>query len=146
MKVQRSIEIAAPAVKIWSFLIEPDKISKWYTTMQQFKYTSQQRSGIGTPFYFEEKAAGRVMKINFIVTEWVENRILAFRMTSGDFLKGYEQRWTIETIPSGSRFTYLENIKLPYGVIGKFLGLFARFNSQATLKQMLTVLKSLIEG
>ncbi len=29
MKVQRSIEIAAPPEKIWPFLVEPEKILKW---------------------------------------------------------------------------------------------------------------------
>ncbi len=88
MIVQKSIEIAAPAAKIWPLLIEPDKISKWYTTMQQFKYTSQQHSGVGTPFYFEEKAGGRLMKLNFIITEWGENQGLAFKMTSGQLYQG----------------------------------------------------------
>lgn len=69
MKVQRSIEIAAPPEKIWPFLVEPDKILKWCITLEKFEYTGEQRSGVGTPFYFEEKAAGGLMKLNFVVTE-----------------------------------------------------------------------------
>lgn len=60
MKVQRSIEIAVPKEKLWPFLTEPEKIMKWYDTMNRFEYTGQQRSGIGTPFYFEEKANSNV--------------------------------------------------------------------------------------
>lgn len=85
------------------------------------------------------------MKLNFVVTEWMENERLAFRMASGNFLKSYEQRWTVETTPSGSRFTYAEDIGLPYGVVGKAMGLFARFGSEAALKKMPTNLKSLVE-
>ena len=33
MKVQRSIEIAAPPEKIWPFLVEPDNILKWCITL-----------------------------------------------------------------------------------------------------------------
>ena len=146
MKVQRSMEIAAPPNKIWPFLVEPDKVLKWCTTLLKFEYTGEQRSGVGTPFYLEEKAGGPLMKINFVFTEWVGNERLAFKMTSGNFLKGYEQRWTVEAIPSGSRFTYMEDIKFPYGVIGKILGLFARFSSQAHLKEMLGKLKNLAEA
>jgi uncharacterized protein YndB with AHSA1/START domain len=146
MKVQRSIEIAAPPEKIWPFLVEPEKILKWCVTFQRFEYTSEQRSGAGTPFYLEEKAAGPLMKLNFSVTEWVENERLAFRMTSGNFLKGYEQTWTVEATPSGSRFTFMERIEMPYGVIGKLIGLFARRSSEATVGEMLVKLKSLAEA
>lgn len=146
MRVQRSIEIAAPPEKIWPFLVEPEKILKWCITFEKFEYTSEQRSGVGTPFYFEERAAGRLMKLNFAVTEWIENERVAFSMVSGNFVKGYEQRWTLEAIPSGSRFTFMEEIELPYGIIGKILGLFARRRSEATVEEMLAKLKRSAEA
>jgi len=146
MRVQRSIEIAALPDRIWPFLIEPEKILKWCITLQKFEYTSEQRRGVGTTIYFEEKAGGPLMKLNFTVTEWVDNERLTFNMTSGNFAKGYEQRWTLEATPSGSRFTFMEDFKLPYGIVGKILGLFARFGSQANVKKMLTKLKSLAEA
>ena len=146
MRVQRSIEIAALPERIWPFLVEPEKILKWCITLQKFEYTSEQRRGVGTTIYFEEKAGGPLMKLNFTVTEWVDNERLAFNMTSGNFAKGYEQRWTLEATPSGSRFTFMEDFKLPYGIIGKILGLFARFGSQANVEKMLAKLKSLAEA
>ena len=145
MKIQRSIEIAAPGEKIWPLLTEPEKIMKWYTTMKKFEYTGEQHSGIGTAFYFEEEAAG-LMKLNFSVTEWAQNENLAFKMTSGNFLKGYEQHWTITPTPSGSRFTYAEDIKMPWGILGKFIGLFTRFGSLNTMKKMLGNIKILAEA
>jgi len=51
MRVEASIEIAAPPKKIWPFLIEPEKILKWFTLLKKFEYTSEQRSGVGTQFY-----------------------------------------------------------------------------------------------
>ena len=146
MRVERSIEIAAPPEKIWPFLVEPEKILKWCITLEKFEYTSALRRDAGTPFYFEEKAAGRLMKLNFVVTDWVQNKSVACRMTSGDFLKSYEQRSTIEAVPSGSRFNYVEEIKLPYGIIGKLMGLIAQRSSGATVEKMLTKLKSLAEA
>ena len=145
MKVQRSIEIATQPEKIWPFLVEAEKILEWCITLRKFEYTSEQQSGIGTPFYFEEKAAGRLMKLNFEVTEWIENEKIAFNMTSGNFVKSYKQKWILEAIPSGSKFTFMEEIELPYGIIGRILGLFAQFISKLTVKRMLTRLKSLAE-
>jgi len=85
------------------------------------------------------------MKLYFTVTEWEENKIFAFNMTSGNFVKGYEQSWAIEPTPPSSRFTFMEQIQLPFGIIGKVMGLFARRNSEATVREMLAKLKNLVE-
>ena len=146
MKVQKSIEIAAPPDKIWPFLVEPEKILEWCITFLKFEYTGEQRSGVGTTFYLEEKAGGPLMKLNFRITEWVENKRVAFSMISGTFVKGYEQSWTVEATPSGSRFTFMEEVKLPYGIIGKIMGLFAQRGSEASVGKMLPKLKSLAEA
>ena len=146
MKVQSSIDIAAPPQKVWPFLVEPEKILKWCITYQKFEYTGAQRPGVGSTFYLEEKAGGPLTKLNFTVTDWVENQRLACKMTSGNFLKGYEQKMTVEAIPSGSRFTFAEDIKLPYGVIGSMMGFFARSSSQAHVKEMMGKLKNLAEA
>jgi len=146
MKVQKSIEIAAPPEKIWPFLVEPDKILKWCITFLKFEYTSEQHSGAGTTFYLEEKAGGPLMKLNFKITEWVENEKVAFSMTSGSFVKGYNQSWTVEKAPSGSSFTFMEEVKLPYGILGKIMGLVAGRGSEDTVDKMLPKLKGLAEA
>ncbi len=146
MKLRRSIVIKATGEKIWPFLVEPEKIIKWCTPINVIKHTSQQRTGLGTTFYFEEKAVGRMMKLHFVVTEWILNRSVAFKMTSGNVVKSYNQRYTIETIPSGSRCTCFEEITLPYGILGKFVGLFRRFTSNNLLDRMLLSLKYAVEA
>ena len=147
MRVQRSIEIAALPEKIWPFLVEPENILKWFITFKKFEYTSEQHSGVGIPFYVEEKAGPMpLMKLNFVVTEWVENERLAFTMVSGSGVKRYEQRWTVETIPSGSRFTFMENFELPFGIIGKLIGIVGQRSAEAHGKKYLVKLKSLAEA
>jgi uncharacterized protein YndB with AHSA1/START domain len=146
MKVLKSIEIAALPEKIWPFLVEPDKIIKWCITFKKFEYTSEQQSGVGTTFYLEEKAGGPYMKLNFTITEWVKNERVAFIMTSGNFLKGYNQSWTVENTPAGSRFTFMEEVRLPYGIIGKTMEFFGKRGSETTVGKMLSGLKSLAEA
>ena len=146
MKVQRSIEIATPPGKIWPFLVLPSNILKWVTTFQKCEFSSQQHGGVGTTLYVEEKTGGPFMKINFVVTEWMENQKLAFKMTSGNFIKGYEQQWMLEAIPSGSRFNFIEDVIMPWGILGRLIGLLGRSSSEKHVKEALNNLKSLAEA
>ena len=85
------------------------------------------------------------MKLNFIVTEWLVNKSVSFKMTSGNFVKGYEQRYTLETIPAGVEVTCFEDVTLPFGILGKFAELFRRAVSEGHLERMLAELKILAE-
>src|SRR5512136_1974101 len=96
MRVQDSINIAAPPEKIWPFMVQPENILKWVVTLQKCELIGQQNSGVGMSFYVEEKAGGPLMKLKFQVTDWLENHRLAFKMISGNFVRAYNQNWTIE--------------------------------------------------
>jgi uncharacterized protein YndB with AHSA1/START domain len=146
MKVQRSIEIAATPEKIWPFLTMPEKILKWFTLLKKFEYTGDKRSGAGTTFYYEEKSSGQLMKLNYKVTEWVENKKLAFSVTSGS-LKKDDQVWSIEAIPAGSRFTMFEDLEMPMGIFGKIIGaLFGGMMIGKNIEKILANLKRLAEA
>jgi uncharacterized protein YndB with AHSA1/START domain len=145
MKVQRSIEIKATPEKIWPWLIEPEKIMKWFNLLKKFEYTGEKRSGAGTTFYYEEKSSGQLMKMNYKVTEWVENKKIAFGVTSGS-LKKDDQVWSIEPTPAGSRFTLFEDLEMPMGIFGKIIGPFAKMMIGKELEKMLGNLKRLVEA
>jgi uncharacterized protein YndB with AHSA1/START domain len=145
MRIQKTIEIAAPPEKIWPFFVEPDRVLQWYSTLRKFEYTGDLRGGVGTPLYIEEQAVGPVMKMHFEVTEWKENHKLALRMVSGSGVKGYEQEWSLEPTPSGTRFTFMEEIEFPFGVFGKLLGFIAQRMSAAAVDRMQAKLKALAE-
>ncbi|UCG10740.1 MAG: SRPBCC family protein [Dehalococcoidia bacterium] len=145
MRIENSIEIAATAEKIWPFLIEPEKIMKWFTLLQKFEYTGDKKSGAGATFYYEEKSGPQLMKFNFKVTEWVENERLAFVMTSGP-MKRDDEIWSIKAAPSGSTVTLTMDVEMPWGVIGKILDrLFAGSLVGKHQKEILANLKALLE-
>jgi uncharacterized protein YndB with AHSA1/START domain len=146
MEVQKSIIIAASPEEIWPFFVHPEKILQWYLTFQKVEYAGEQRSGVGTPIYIEEKATGPLMKMNFIFTEWKENELVTIRMEPGPGPKAYEQRWSIEPIPTGCKVTLWEEVQLPYGFIGKLLGLIGQRTSEATVEKILAKLKMLVEA
>ena len=145
MQVKKSIEIKAPAERIWPYLIDPEKILQWCITFREFEYTSEQHAGVGTPIFIEEKAAGPVMKLDFSVTEWTENEVVALRKMSGSMPKNYEQRWHIEAHNGDSKFTFFEEIQMPWGFIGKLIGSIGQGASERTVDEMLGILKNLVE-
>jgi len=146
MDVQQSIEVAAPPERIWALLVEPDNILKWYPTLQTYQYEDPGKRGPGAKVYAEEKASGMLMKLHFEVADWVENRTLALHMTSGTGVKGYDQRWAVEPLPTGSRFTFEEHVELPYGVLGRMMGKVGQRSSEGHVREMLAKLKALAEA
>lgn len=146
MIVQKSIEIAAPPENIWPYLVEPEKILKWFTLLKKFEYTGKRCGGVGTTFYYEEKSGPQLMKLSYVVTEWVENERLAFSLTSGPTKKD-DQIWALEATPSGSRFTLTEEFEMPWGIIGRIMvSLFANRILGKTLEKIIGNLKSLVEA
>ena len=146
MIVEKSIEVSASPDKIWSLIANPEEVLKWYLPLQKFDYQSDQQGVVGAPFYFEEEAGGGVMKLDCVITEWVENESIAFKMVSGNMVKSYEERWTIETTSSGSMFTFMEQMELGYWILGKIIAPFVKRSSGATIKKMLAELKRLAES
>lgn len=145
MRVERSIEIGASPEKVWPYLSEPEKILQWYAPLQQFEYTSEQKGGVGAPFRFVEKTAAGTAKLDCVVTEWVENELLAFRMISGNMMKAYAERWDVVATGSGCRFTFTEEGELGLGVLGRLFQPLAERGSGSVVEGMLARLKSLVE-
>ncbi len=145
MRIERSIEIAAPPEKVWSFLIEPEKIMQWFTLLKKFEYTSEQSSGVGTTFYYEERNGPMLMKLSYEVTEWVENERIAFSMTSGPAKKD-DQVWAIEATPSGSRFTCTEDYEMPWGILGRMIVALVGWMIGKRIQEILDNLKRVVEA
>ncbi len=145
MKVEKSIDIAAPPEQIWPFFTYPEKVMQWSITFKKFQYSGDQKSGVGTPLYIEEKAAGPLMKMDFEITEWEENERIRLQMTSKGPVKFYEQLWTLSPTDTGTKFTFYEEIVFPLGVIGKLIGLVGQSSSYKFVTEMQAKLKSLVE-
>lgn len=146
MKVEKSVEIAAIPEKVWPFLIEPEKVLQWYLPLKKFEYIGKKHCTEGASLYFEEKVAGRLMKLSCIVTECIENKRFAFKMTSGTMMKSYQESWYLEATKSGSRFTFIEQGELPYGFFSRIIEPLAQIMSGSMIKKMLAKIKSLAEA
>lgn len=145
MKVEKSIEISATPDKIWPFLVEPDKILMWFDSFKKCEYIGDKHTGSETTYYVEEKVPGPLRKIDFEVKNWNENENLILEMTSGKNVNSYEIRWNLEATQSGTTFHFVEEIGMPFGVIGKILGVLGQGTADKMVEGMLMKLKSLSE-
>ena len=145
MRLQRSINIAATPEKVWPFLVEPEKIMKWFTLLRKFEYTGNKQSGVGAALHYEEKSGPQLMKLNYVVTEWVDNKRLVFVLTSGP-LKKDDQIWSLEVIASGSRLIMTEDFEIARGVIGRILNSLLAGMIGKNIEKILSNLKRLIEA
>jgi uncharacterized protein YndB with AHSA1/START domain len=145
MKSQGSIEFTAPPEKIWLYLVEPDKVLLWSSTYHSYAYAGEQHAGVGTRYALEEHPGGPVVKVIFEAREWQENQKLVLQMVSGAGVKAYEQVYTLEKTPQGSRLTFMETIDIGMGFIGRLVGALTEPMSARTIKKILLKLKTLVE-
>jgi len=145
MKVEKSIEISASPGEIWPFLVQPEKVVKWFDSFKKCEYTGEKHSGIGTTYYVEEKVPGPLRKINFEAVDWDDNERLTLKMVSGKNVSSYEIRWQLTESPSGSTFHFVEDVGMPFGFIGKVLGKVGQRTADKMVEGMLVKLKNLSE-
>jgi predicted PP-loop superfamily ATPase len=73
MRLQRSINIAATPEKVWPFLVEPEKIMKWFTLLRKFEYTGNKQSGVGAVFHYEEKSGAQSGKVMVFLSGGIDS-------------------------------------------------------------------------
>jgi len=145
MRVEKSIKISAGPGKIWPYLTEPKKLQMWFNTFKKCEYASEKRTGMGTSYYVEEKVPGPLRKINFEAAKWSENEQLHLKMISGQNVRDYEIRFSMEPTDGGTMFSFMESIGMPFGPIGKILGALGQRTAEKMVENMLIELKSLAE-
>ena len=146
MKVDKSIQILATPENIWPFLVQPEKLIMWFDSFIKCEYSSEKKSGIGTAYYVEEKVPGPLRRINFEAVDWDENERLTLKMSSGKNVSSYEIRWNLNEVKSGTTFHFVEDVGMPFGVIGKVLGKVGQKTADKMVDGMLTKLKKLSEA
>ena len=100
---------------------------------------------MGATFFMWERVGDHIFRFHFVITEWIEHRILAFRMTSGNLLTAFEQRWTIDPIPGVSRFFFHDRAEFAWGPLGKLIGVFFKQRSNAACLELLARFKNCVE-
>ena len=153
-RIEKSIEIRAPPEKVWEMLAI-DRFQEWEEEMQKglksLEYTSEVRRPkdkyrVGACGHMSIKEMG-MGEIDFEVTESLENEKLTYHMKKS----GTNQTMgiitlTLEPVEEGTKFTYVFDYEMPWGIFGKFLDkLFAKRESDKAQEKWLKKLKSILE-
>ena len=148
MILENSIHINAAKEEIWPYMTEPKKILKWCITFNKFEYTTEKQEGVGITFYVEEESPGPmpVAKLEFKSTEWIENEKISFSKISDGAPSKYSQEWNVAQENSGSKFTFKEEIEMPFGILGRIIENLGKGRSESIIDEMLFTLKNLVES
>jgi len=153
-RIEKSIEIRAPPEKVWEMLAI-DRFQEWEEEMQKglksLEYTSEVRRPkdkyrVGACGHMSIKEMG-MGEIDFEVTESLENEKLTYHMKKS----GTNQTMGIitlisEPVEEGTKFTYVFDYEMPWGIFGKFLDkLFAKRESDKAQEKWLKKLKGILE-
>jgi uncharacterized membrane protein len=123
-RIEKSIEIRAPAEKIWKMLAFdrlPEWNEGWKGELKSVEYTSEVRTPedklrVGASAHGTPKKQG---EFNFEITESLENEKIAYRLYGK-----YRALVTyiLEPVEEGTKFTHVIDYEMPWGILGKILG------------------------
>jgi uncharacterized protein YndB with AHSA1/START domain len=144
-RIEKSIEIKASPEEVWEMLAL-DRLPEWNEEYGNVKYTSEVRSPedkyrVGASSYTNMKGAGA---IDFEITESLENEKMTFRMV-GKRANNTVVTYVLESVDEGTKFAYVMTFKLPWGILGTFLGKLGKGMLEKEGEKSLEKLKSILE-
>ncbi len=115
MRVSESIEVSAPAARVWEYLTDPDNVLQFTSGLTRWEVVGDETTGLGARYRMLIRigAADVGGLIEFV--EWQPGRDLAWSSVTGLDQRG---RWRLRDLP-GDR-TRVE-LRYAYGVAGSGL-------------------------
>jgi Polyketide cyclase / dehydrase and lipid transport len=98
---------------VWEYLGRIASHVEWMADAEAIRFQTAQREGVGTAFETDTKVGPFRLKDQMVITEWEPGRVMGIRHTGVVTGTG---RFTLEEIPdvpSGTRFTWEEDLHFP---------------------------------
>jgi carbon monoxide dehydrogenase subunit G len=144
MRVERSIEIAAPPQSVYEVIMNPVCLAEWVTIHVALEDAPVGQLERGSRLTQRLQLAGRGFTVRW---EVVENDPARKVVWEGQGPMRSHAGVTYELSPSalGTRFSYTNEFSLPGGPLGRFAGPVVRRVTAGELDQSLGRLKALVE-
>ncbi len=145
--MEASIEIRAPAEKVWE-LLAWDRVQEWEEgyrkNLKSMEYTSdvstlENKYRVGTTAHVTLKQYESDLKI----TESIQNEKISFQ-SKGKSLNAIIQ-YLLEPVEGGTKFTYRVDYEIPMGILGRALSRMFKGSGEKEVKRSLENLKSIVE-
>jgi tRNA A-37 threonylcarbamoyl transferase component Bud32/carbon monoxide dehydrogenase subunit G len=111
MGIEVSIDIPASPQEVWDYVADLASNVEWMVDAQSIDFTSAQTKGVGTTFDCVTKVGPMKTTDKIEVTEWDPPRTLG--ITHRGAVRG-TGRFALEPIEDGTRFTWSEDLTLPW--------------------------------
>lgn len=153
--VERSIKIKAPPEKVWEILAL-DRLLEWqqgFNYVKNVEYTTEVRTPkdkyrIGATAQGIPKKQGEPIKLNFKITESLENKKITHHISEKMFKGTFTvlATYSLQSVETKTKFTYKGEYEMPWGIFGRFLDkLFIHRKAKKDLETELENLKSILE-
>lgn len=144
MKVERTVDIAAPPERVYDVVMDPSRLDEWVTIHHHLEGSAPDRLERGSKLNQVLKLAGRRFHVRWTV---IENEPCARVVWEGRGPVASHARVEYEFTDNGggTRFSYMNQFDLPGGPLGRLAGRTLARVTQKELDGSLQRLKVLVE-
>jgi carbon monoxide dehydrogenase subunit G len=144
MKVERTVEIAAPPERVYEVVMDPDRLEDWVTIHHQLEDAPNGRLKKGSKLTQVLKLAGTRFHVRWTVVE-NDPCVRVVWEGRGPVTSHARVVYEFEGNGDGTTFSYLNEFELPGGALGRLAGRAVSRVTQKELDGSLQRLRSLVE-
>ena len=113
--IRVSTYVPATVERVWDDVRDLGSHVEWMADAEEIRFTSESRSGVGTTFDCDTKVGPLRLVDRMEVVEWQEREAIGVRHTG---LVTGTGRFTLEREGDGTRFTWEEELAIPWWLGG----------------------------
>jgi uncharacterized protein YndB with AHSA1/START domain len=146
MKISFSIDINSTPATVFGWLEEPEKATKWMTSVTKTEILHETPERIGTTFREVVEEDGSGVELQGVITDFKPNKSISFHLDSR--VNVVDVEYYVEETQNGTRLTQNANVrwKFPVNVISIFMGVKIKQNISAQSQKEFEKLKELCEN
>jgi carbon monoxide dehydrogenase subunit G len=144
MKVERTIDLAAPREQVYRLLMDPSRLGEWVTIHERFDDAPDELAQ-GSEMTQRLKVAGQRFTVHWKVTEDERPSRVKWEGT-GPARTSARVVYDLAEHDGGTRFSYLNEYELPGGAAGRIAGRAVSAAAGREVERSLERLKRLVEG
>jgi carbon monoxide dehydrogenase subunit G len=144
VKVERTIEIAAPPERLYEILMDPQRLEDWVTIHHHLEDAPKGRLRKGSKLTQCLRLAGKKFKVRWTVVE-NDPCVRVVWEGRGPVASHARAVYELQENGGGTTFSYLNEYELPGGALGRVATRAVSRVTQKELEGSLQRLKSLVE-